>query len=537
MMLLREHEIWDYSAQNVEYLKSRGLKATHVPVSYHPAALHDRALVNFELTRHKERKFDILYLGSFSERRRKILQGLIDKGLQVVIAYDIWGEERDRMLLDAKIVLNIHPFDDGHIFESVRISQVLAYGCFVISETCMDVPHWAQDHKKTDGVVFVDYDYLVPTVLQVLGSTTQKKREQASRTIFKRFIRSTSYCGETLKQFAVDRPLRVRHGGSWLATYLVFDDDRWLSKSIESIYPSVDGFIFLVGYLSFQGEYVPNRRFIDVLKSIPDPDNKFLGIYRKSWLMEEHARNDTLNFAQALGYSYTITIDADEIYNRKDIEGIKKELEDHPDLNAVHVGEVRCYWKSEEYRIEPPEPYTFFHVAARVNSSIRFMKNRETTDEFKHMARDTVLHHMSYARTDDELMKKITRWPHKQEVLAGWYESVWKGWDRNRHMENIHPTHPTQYRRAVPVSKSELPLVLQSSFKIVQGGIPGVDHVDKGVEEMAAEPSRPRGHSEPAGGIGKRVQEIRLGDYQTRESGLITGDSSHYSTMGSYLTI
>ena len=47
-----------------------------------------------------------------------------------------------------------------------------------------------------------------------------------------------------------------------------------------------------------------------------------------------------------------------------------------------------------------------------------------------------VLHHLSYAGPDERIRRKIATWGHHHEVLPGWYERVWLGWDSDKLMRN-----------------------------------------------------------------------------------------------------
>ena len=45
------------------------------------------------------------------------------------------------------------------------------------------------------------------------------------------------------------------------------------------------------------------------------------------------------------------------------------------------------------------------------------------------------IHHMSYARTDEQIRRKITTFSHAHQVVPGWFENVWKRWDDNPALE------------------------------------------------------------------------------------------------------
>jgi hypothetical protein len=126
-------------------------------------------------------------------------------------------------------------------------------------------------------------------------------------------------------------------------------------------------------------------------------------------------------------------------------EKMKSFVLDHPEPDCWHVS-LHTYWKSYLYRIDPPEPLkppVFVKVGA-----VRFTRNR-LAEGAKHgliPEEIGICHHLSYARSDDEVFRKITTFSHANEVIPGWFENVWKKWDDDHSMTDLH--HHC-YQRAV----------------------------------------------------------------------------------------
>ena len=135
-------EIWDYSLVNISILHSHGIMNTkHVPLTSSPETI--RKLQSFRTSL----LYDIGFNGSLTERRKTILNQLVDAGLSVHVVTD-WGEERDRKLAKCRYILNIHAGDDYKVFESARCAPWLDAGIPVISETsilddsrCINAPY------------------------------------------------------------------------------------------------------------------------------------------------------------------------------------------------------------------------------------------------------------------------------------------------------------------------------------------------------------------------------------------------------------
>lgn len=142
-------EVWDYSAENVAILATRGITAKHMPLRSSSAYLE-----RLQFYRNQGQLFDIGFCGSLNDRRRAILDRIAQTGVSICITTQ-WGEGRDRMLAACKTILNIHYADDYQVFESARCEPWLALGIPVISEHSRD---------NDPRCINVAYDQLVETI-------------------------------------------------------------------------------------------------------------------------------------------------------------------------------------------------------------------------------------------------------------------------------------------------------------------------------------------------------------------------------------
>lgn len=129
---LHNTHVWDYSRNNVHELQTyAGVQDIHyVPMSYVPAM---RCLEPAPI-----QDIDVLFYGTMYPRRTATIASLRALGLTVVTSEEcnehMVGQVRDRYLARAKVVLNMHAFDDVHVFEMARISYLLANSKAVVSE-------------------------------------------------------------------------------------------------------------------------------------------------------------------------------------------------------------------------------------------------------------------------------------------------------------------------------------------------------------------------------------------------------------------
>ena len=82
------------------------------------------------LNRHKD--IDVLFVGSVTERRRKVLEKLGRK-VNITVRTRVFGKDFVELINKSKIVLNIHA--SKRLDTETRIFEVLGSGAFLISET------------------------------------------------------------------------------------------------------------------------------------------------------------------------------------------------------------------------------------------------------------------------------------------------------------------------------------------------------------------------------------------------------------------
>jgi len=136
-ILERAFDVWDYSVENVEFLKGRGLRARLAPIGYHESLE--------QIPKDREKDIDVLFFGSAGERRKRVLNELAaDSSIVVRALFGVYGTQRDEYISRSKIILNVH-FYSTKIFEAVRISYLLNNTCCVVSETSEYYPYTGVD--------------------------------------------------------------------------------------------------------------------------------------------------------------------------------------------------------------------------------------------------------------------------------------------------------------------------------------------------------------------------------------------------------
>lgn len=166
--LLAEAEgILDYGPSSTAYLQARGrTDVVTLPPGYHSCLERFRPAPQPDI--------DVLFIGSPHPRRQRVLDALKRAGAGVVHLRTSYGVRRDGVIARAKIVLNMHAWDELDALETIRLSPLLANRCFVVSEKGDHNPYGA-------GLVFAEYGALVDTCLHYLRQPAEHRRLIAER--------------------------------------------------------------------------------------------------------------------------------------------------------------------------------------------------------------------------------------------------------------------------------------------------------------------------------------------------------------------
>jgi len=173
MEIIRNHIIWDYSLSNVKYLTSRGISSVfHVPVGYVPEMTRIRTSA--------DPRIDVLFYGSLNERRKRIIHALQNKGLKVRAAFGVYGKDRDSLIADSKVILNVH-FYPTNIFEIVRASYLLSNHKAIVSE----ISDLTGEEDLRQAIKYCEYEDLVSCCVNLVQNDYARKRlEEQGFTIF-----------------------------------------------------------------------------------------------------------------------------------------------------------------------------------------------------------------------------------------------------------------------------------------------------------------------------------------------------------------
>jgi glycosyltransferase involved in cell wall biosynthesis len=250
------------------------------------------------------------------------------------------------------------------------------------------------------------------------------------------------------------------------AAYVIYDDTEYLEASVESIYKSTDHIFFLFNTKPWNGTSRPEDRvkaeayLQEFVKKFPKCE-----IIEGTWNREHEQRNFGLELSKTRDCKFCVVVDTDEVYHPFEFENLKDILIKNQTVPAFHCS-WNTYWKQKPlYQIEPRESFNPL-IVANVDQFLFFDKRAGvTTDQYgvptvkyacaylpPHVL---LLHHFSYARTDEYIKNKIQNFEHSHEIVPGWYEDVWLQFKPGN--KYLNPTNPKQYMTAVEVNLNMLP--------------------------------------------------------------------------------
>jgi glycosyltransferase involved in cell wall biosynthesis len=156
----------DINALSAAAYQARGLPCYHFQLGYHPALAHPAKIP------HRNRTYDVTFLGSMTPRREKFIAEhanffsrhrchlrLVPLGFAKTSATRSYltVERRNELLSNSRILLNLH-YSEQKYFEWHRMLVGLANGCCIITETC----HGYGALQPGRHFIMVEPEYLVP---------------------------------------------------------------------------------------------------------------------------------------------------------------------------------------------------------------------------------------------------------------------------------------------------------------------------------------------------------------------------------------
>jgi len=164
-----------------------------------------------------------------------------------------------------------------------------------------------------------------------------------------------------------------------------------------------------------------------------------------SWKDEAEQRNWCMENLDDC--DYVLVCHADTFFTQEDIQKIKDFIQTATERQ--YDIQTKMYWKDLDTVVQP-DPIL---KAMLIRKDVRFVENIRIEDQVASapIVPDVICHHLSWAKTDEEIKTKIATYGHANEIVPSWYEEVWlKDQDYD-----FAPTNPTDYKYKVHYSCPE----------------------------------------------------------------------------------
>lgn len=121
----RAMKVWDFTIFGTQLWKSLGTNAIYVPF---PTLGPVQPRISFE-----KRKYDVTLIGTFNEKRTKIMNKLKQCGMKIFYSQNCFGSQKKEVLSHSKIVLNLHYYEKS-AQEINRVLEAYEHGAYVLCE-------------------------------------------------------------------------------------------------------------------------------------------------------------------------------------------------------------------------------------------------------------------------------------------------------------------------------------------------------------------------------------------------------------------
>jgi hypothetical protein len=258
------------------------------------------------------------------------------------------------------------------------------------------------------------------------------------------------------------------------AVLLLFKEQAFVEACVRAIYPVVDSICVVSRHdRNFSGQPLEPDQSLDVLLSVPDPENKLRLVIRRDLddVPGDNSEARLRNAAMALDpdADYYLIVDSDEIWTRDVLQACWDEVQ-RTQWAAYRVSSW-SYFRQWNYRIVEPgdgyRPLVFlhrgfpfkadrqieWHAPARWKEYLRRGRKPKTV----YLPPELRLHHGNSVGDDARMLTKILNWGHKQDVDPGWFERVWKNFHPGLRDFHYFLGRGSLYESLVTIPTPELP--------------------------------------------------------------------------------
>lgn len=205
----------------------------------------------------------------------------------------------------------------------------------------------------------------------------------------------------------------------------VYNEKSFLEKHLRHMPDWVDEQVCLISAVPWYGDVLEDDGSEQIANSVGAKVLKY------PWPNEVNQRNAGQDYLS--NYDWILNLEPDEFLSNEDWSKLYDFLQtaDKP----AYAIKQRIFW-GHGMESDPPEDFVPI-IATR--PTVRFVEKRNIDSQWETMPEDIKLLHFAWARTDEEIWKKISHYSHAVDFdIDKWFKEVWLA----RKTENVHPTTP-----------------------------------------------------------------------------------------------
>lgn len=234
-ILHNAYAVFDYSLENIKYFSSDpklASKLYYLPVD----SCQEMRCNDYDSD---EREYDVLFYGDArNDRRQKYLKEIGDK-FNLRIVSEVFGPELYKEMNKAKIIVNIHYYENA-LLETTRLYETLSVSdCLIISERSCDSTEEVALEDIVDFVEIDNVDAMIERIQYWLNHEDERKAKvvQSIETLEKRSNAAKFYLYRFL--LANDR-ITFDEFYNAVGSYIHFETDRVCLSLPESVVRAAD---------------------------------------------------------------------------------------------------------------------------------------------------------------------------------------------------------------------------------------------------------------------------------------------------------
>ncbi len=218
------------------------------------------------------------------------------------------------------------------------------------------------------------------------------------------------------------------------ALTVAYREETRITDAIKCLEGHIDRHLVLISEKPWSGKELPMDKTAEIAESLGAE------VVTGEWQNEVDQR--MLGLQLLKDCDWVIIIDADEYYEPKSVKKLIQFVKT-ANINAYGITNMRTYWKTRDYIIEPPEGGGRLVL---IRPSVEIVTSLCVNEPWGFLPEEIVMHHYSYVRTNGEMKAKVAYFGKIENFVPNWYENIWLKWTPE--MENLHPVNPQSFRKA-----------------------------------------------------------------------------------------